>query len=139
MATALAMAPEAERAEIKRQQSILKQDLAAAKAEAAIEGKGRASKAEDANLAEAEHQTLRGRVRELLDQIHTNSDSSASSLPLPPSPSISLHLPPSPSVSDSSASSLEVLINLIASPGLSYALIASLIRCVLPRSAHQLC
>ena len=107
------MAPEAERAEIKRQQSILKQDLAAAKAEAAIEGKGKASKAEDANLAEAEHQSLRGRVRELLDQIHTNSDSSASSL--------------------------EVLINLIASPGLSYALIASLIRCVLPRSAHQLC
>ena len=89
MATALAMAPEAERAEIKRQQSILKQDLAAAKAEAAIEGKGRASKAEDANLAEAEHQSLRCRVRELLDQIHTNSDSSASSLPLPPS------LPPS--------------------------------------------
>jgi hypothetical protein len=82
LATALAMAPEAEKAEIKRQQSILKQDLAAAKAEAAIEGKGSASKGkgEDAKLAADEHQALRSRVRELLDQIHTNADSSTSSL-----------------------------------------------------------
>ena len=80
LATALAMAPEAEKAEIKRQQSILKQDLAAAKAEAAIEGKGSASKGEDAKLAAAEHQALRSRVRELLDQIHTNADSSTSTL-----------------------------------------------------------
>jgi len=77
LATALAMAPEAEKAEIKRQQSILKLDLAAAKAEAAIEGKG---KGEDAKLAADEHQALRSRVRELLDQIHTNADSSTSSL-----------------------------------------------------------
>ena len=79
LATALAMAPEAEKAEIKRQQKMLKEDVAAEKREAAIEAaKGGGGSGGDE--ATADRQQLRGQVRELLEELKTNAEASAAAL-----------------------------------------------------------
>ena len=78
LATALAMAPEAERAEIKRQQKVLKEDMAAAKHEAAVEEAARKAAgtatggSDDAGASE-----MRGRVRDLLAEVRKQAEESA--------------------------------------------------------------
>jgi len=80
LATALAMAPEMDRVEIKRQQKILKEDAAAARQEAFLDEADKKAECGAAAIAGEHAVAMRTQVRELLGEIETHSNASSTEL-----------------------------------------------------------